>query len=162
MCLQHFSRRNGDVGDTKADAVELSFGLEVIRRMLAAYAAAMRLKRVDVRALVDNGERDPRCFEHRRRQLAAQAAAETNERARAEVVGDTGFWIALGELERLEAERRGRFPVPGDLQPTAENTASVPGKIANKVPGEDDGLTTKMPAPRYTPTAGRRRRAPPF
>lgn len=193
------------------------------RRLLAAYAAAMRLKRVDVRALVDHGQRDPRCFEHlgrvlaarracldaadrtdrarvehgrsmvataaarqavedepaappawrpvtrrawaehRRRQRAAQAAAETNEKvSRTAVAYDPGFGLALDEWERLEAERRRRFPVPGDPQLDHENGTRAPRKIGNKIAREDAGLTTKMSAPRYTPTAGRSRRAPTF
>lgn len=194
---------------------------EAIRKLLAAYAAAMRLKRADVRALVDHGERDPRCFghlgrvlaarracldaadrtdharvehgqamvataaarqavedepaappawrlvsrrtwaEHRRRQRAAQAAAETNQKTiRTAVANDASFRAALDEWERLEAERRRRFPVPADPQPGSEHAAKAPGKIGNKIPREAAGLITGELAPSYRPPALRRRRAP--
>lgn len=196
---------------------------EAGRKMLAAYAVAMRLKRADVRSLVDHGEHDPRCFdhlgrvlaarrtyldaaerterareehgqamaataaarkavedestappiwrpvtrrawaEHRRRQRAAQAAAEANEKASLKAVAnDTGIGSALDEWQCLAAERRRRFPVPGDPQPDPENAATAPGKIGNKIPSDHAGVTTRKPAPSYRPTAGRRRRAPTF
>lgn len=192
---------------------------EANRQTLATYAAAMQLRRADVRALADHGERDPRCWdhlgrvlaarracldaadradrarvehgqamvatavarqavedesgtpsnwrpmtrrawaEHRRRQRAAQAAAETNEKvSRTAVANDPGFRAAHDEWERVEAKRRSVFPVPGDPQPDPENAPWASRKIGNKIPSEDAGLTTREPALGYRPRP--RRRAP--
>src|SRR6185312_14203874 len=83
MRLQHFSRRNGYVGDAKADAVEVSFGLEVI-------------------AFERNGLNYRRLF-HERNELAPGALPEHGEACRF-----SSFKSEFDQRRAGNATRRGK------------------------------------------------------
>ncbi len=191
---------------------------EESRKTLAAYAVAARLKRADVRALVTHAARDPGCFEHlsrllaarekyraalqrserarathaaamvrtaaaarqaeanesetppvwrpmtrrawadhRRRQRAALVEAQTNERAAA-AIEVAGTAVELAEWERLERQRRTRYPCPTDRATGVEIGVRAPWKIGNKIAEETAGEPAGSPRPTLAPRLSRRRR----
>lgn len=192
---------------------------EESRKILAAYAVAMRLERADMRTLVAHAARDPGCFEHlrrllaarekhraalqrserarathaaamvrtaaaarrveaiesetppvwrpmtrrawadhRRRQRAALLDAQANERGAGEAVQGAGPAVALAEWERLEGQRRTRYPCPTDRTTGVETGVRAPWKIGNKIAEETAGEPAGSPRPTLTPPLRRRRR----
>lgn len=106
--------------------------------------------------------------ELRRRQRAVLADAIAQERA-ARAASDhnapaqttLGQLQMVAELDRLEAERHIRFPVPGDTEISpahTENAREALRKIGNKIAAAEAGETKAYAHPTLAPRPSRRRR----
>jgi hypothetical protein len=97
--------------------------------------------------------------EHRRRQRVAVVAAQAAEQVAAKAAAATGRDAALIQWQRIEDERRARYPVPSDPQAEAKMGKEPPRKTGNKIESPAGGAAAGRPAfvPRPQP---RRRRVP--